>query len=313
MRPSENLYTQTRARARALPDQKGWIAVFVCLVTRAVHLEAVEGMSTDNFLAAYIKFTSRRGHPEKVYSDNGTNFVGANAELKKARDSWKSDHVRRYMYSKGTEWHFIAPSAPHEGGIWEAAVKQMKHHLKRVMGVQKYSFQGITTLLVAVEAILNSRPLCKMSDDPEDQEPLTPAHFLIGRPLVLKMQEKSDTPPYTLNRLYVQLQFQIQSFWKQWSSDYLQSLMQLPKWRQAQDNVQIGQLVIIVDDNLVPTYWSMARITQVHASKDGKVRNVSLRTQTGNLDRSVRKICVLPRDIELSYWKQSDKQATDEI
>lgn len=175
MRVSEKMNTNTRARS--LPDMKGWIAVFVCLVTRAVHLEAVEGMSSEDFLVAYTKFTSRRGDPEKIYSDHGTNFIGANNELNDALISWQDKKVQQYVHLRGSEWHFITPSAPHEGGIWEAAVKQMKHHLKRVMGVQKYSFQGISALLAGVEACLNSRPLCKMSDDPEDQEPLTPGHF----------------------------------------------------------------------------------------------------------------------------------------
>lgn len=124
-------------------------------------------MSSEDFLVAYTKFTSRRGDPEKIYSDNGTNFVGANKELNKALLSWQDENVQHFVHLKGSEWHFITPSAPHEGGIWEAAVRQMKHHLKRVMGVQKYSFQGISALLAGVEACMNSRPLCRISGDPE--------------------------------------------------------------------------------------------------------------------------------------------------
>lgn len=161
----------------------------------------------------------------------------------------------------------------------------------------------MSALLAGVEACLNSRPICRMSDDPEDQEALTPAHFLIGRPIRLPMQEKFEKPPYSLKRLYVQLQFQIQAFWKQWSNDYMQSLIQLPKWRTEQENLCIGQLVIIKADNIAPTYWTMGRITQINKGSDGKVRSVSLKTQTGQLDRSIRKICVLPNDVELSYWK----------
>lgn len=301
MRVSTKINANTRGRQ--LPEMKGWIAVFVCLVTRAVHLEAVEGMSADDFLIAYTKFVSKRGHPEIMYSDRGTNFICADAELKSALQSWQSDQVQRYVRLKGTEWKYITPSAPHEGGVWEAAVKQLKYHLKRVIGVQKYSFQGISALLSGVEACLNSRPLCKMSDDPDDREPLTPAHFLIGRSLKLPIGEKSDKPPYSIKRLYVQLQFQIQAFWKQFSNDYIQSLTQLPKWRTEQENLKIGQLVVIKADNVAPTYWPMGRIMQIYKGNDGKVRSVLLKTQTGQLERSIRKICVLPDDIELSYWK----------
>lgn len=266
-------------------------------------------MSSEDFLVAYTKFTSRRGDPEKIYSDNGTNFVGANKELNKALLSWQDENVQHFVHLKGSEWHFITPSAPHEGGIWEAAVKQMKHHLKRVMGVQKYSFQGISALLAGVEACMNSRPLCRISGDPEDREPLTPAHFLIGRALKQPIFEKADAPPQSINRLYMQLQFQIQSFWKQWSSDYLQSLIQLPKWRSEQENLKVGQIVIIKADNIAPTYWAMGKITEIYKGSDGKVRSVLLKTQTGQLERSVRKICVLPSDIELSYWNLCKNEA----
>lgn len=183
---------RTNTRNRLLPELKGWIAVFVCLVTRAVHLEPTEGMSADDFLAAYQRFVCKRGHPEKLYSDNGTNFIGSDTELQKAFKMWKAEPIQHLVHLSGTEWHFITPSAPHEGGIWEAAVKAMKHHLKRVMGPQKYSLQGITTLLASVEACLNSRPLCALSDDPDDVEALTPAHFLIGRSLKMPLHEKAS-------------------------------------------------------------------------------------------------------------------------
>ncbi|XP_031638197.1 uncharacterized protein LOC116350532 [Contarinia nasturtii] len=313
MRVSNKINANTRARQ--MPDMKGWIAVFVCLVTRAIHLEAVEGMSSDDFFVAYTKFTSRRGDPEKIYSDNGTNFIGADKELKKALEIWQSSQVQRYVHLKGTEWKFITPSAPHEGGIWEAAVKQMKHHLKRVIGVQKYSFQGITALLAGVEACLNSRPLCKLSDDPDDQKPLTPAHFLIGRPLKLPMYEKADSPPYSLKRLYVQLQFQIQAFWKQFSNDYIQSLSQLPKWKTEQTNLKIGQLVVVKADNIAPTYWAMGRIMQIHKGEDGKLEpfsDLSIEEEIqSNSTTPLNKMTIPEIDVqetqfdEFNYWRYS--------
>lgn len=118
------------------------------------------------------------------------------------------------------------------------------------------------------------------------------------------MHEKLDAPPYDAKRLFLQLQFQIQAFWKKWSSDYLQTLTQIPKWREEKENLQIGQLALIKCDNIPPTYWAMGRITQTHMSADGKVRSVTLKTQTGELERSIRKLCILPSDIELSYWQQ---------
>lgn len=300
MRITEKINFNTRGRQ--MPELKGWIVVFVCLVTRAVHLEATEGLSTDDFLAAYESFTGRRGNPEVIYSDNGTNFVGASNELKKAYDTWKADKIQRWVHNNGTQWHFITPSAP-EGGIWEAAVKSIKYHLKRVVGTQKYSLRGINTLLIGIEACLNSRPLCAMSDDVDDCEALTPAHFLLGRPLKLPLHEKTICESDSLRSLYKAARIQTHAFWRSWSEDYLQSLMQLPKWREEQSDLKEGQLVLIKSDNIPPTYWAMGRIVKVHKGSDQKVRAVTLKTQAGNLDRSIRKLCVLPVDVEVKHWK----------
>lgn len=290
-------------RTRMLPDIKGWIVVFVCLVTRAVHLEPTEGLSTEDFLAAYQRFVGRRGNPEKVYSDNGTNFVGANKELQKAYKIWQAEKIQHWVHQLGTEWHFITPSAPHEGGIWEAAVKSMKHHLRRIIGPQKYSLLGITTLLASVEACLNSRPLCALSDDPEDREALTPGHFIIGRAIRLPIYDQAYANSGSIRHFFKASQTQIQSFWHQWSEDCLQALTQLPKWRERQENLKIGQLVLIKTENIPPTYWAMGRISEIHTGADGKVRSVVLKTQSGYLERSIHKLCVLPEDIELKYWQ----------
>lgn len=246
--------------------------------------------------------TNRDSLGSKAVLNKALKSFGTENLLHKAANCFEDDKLQRFVRARGTEWHFIKPSAPHEGGVWEAAVKQMK----RVIGVQKYSFQGMATLLAGVEACLNSRPLCKMSDDWADEEPLTPAHFLIGRPLRLPMNKEVGELPSNINSLYAQMQFQLQSFWKQWSSDYLQSLAQLPKWHSEQENLRIGQLVIIKADNIAPTYWSLGKILQTYPGSDGKVRSVLLKTQTGQLERSIRKVCVLPTDIELSYWKTQE-------
>lgn len=116
---------RTNTRNRLLSELKRWVAVFVCLVTRAIHLELTEGMSADDFLAAYQRFVCKRGHPEKLYSDNGTNFIGADTELQKAFRMWEAEPIQHLVHLSGTEWHFITPAAPHEGGIWEAAVKEV--------------------------------------------------------------------------------------------------------------------------------------------------------------------------------------------
>ena len=128
---------------------KTYGCVFVCMVSKAVHIELATDLSTEGFLAAFRRFVSRRGVPEHVYSDNGTNFVGANKELRElynlvdAPDRRKS--IEMYALSKRIHWHFSPPSSPHFGGLWEAAVKSFKHHLKRVINDQLLTYEQLNT------------------------------------------------------------------------------------------------------------------------------------------------------------------------
>lgn len=95
-----------------------------------------------------------------------------------------NEKVSQFTASVGTNWHFNPPSAPHFGGVWEAAVKSVKFHLKRVIFTCTLTFEEMSTVITQIEAVLNSRPLCALTDDVQSFEALTPSHFLIGEPLV---------------------------------------------------------------------------------------------------------------------------------
>jgi len=167
---------------RGQKGRKYYVALFICLATRAVHLEYVDDYATSGFVAAFRRFVSRRGLPTDVYSDN---FQGADNELRRAFISTiKNSELTTKLAMDRIRWHFIPASAPHFGGLWEAGVKSFKHHLKRVVGSHTLSQLEFSTLLCEIEACLNSRPLAPLHDDPETFDALTPGHFLIGRPLL---------------------------------------------------------------------------------------------------------------------------------
>ncbi|CAH2090125.1 unnamed protein product [Euphydryas editha] len=149
------------------------------MATRAVHIEAVSDLTTEGFLAAFKRFVARRGHCRHIWSDNATNFVGAAKELQilfNQESSMFKDIVTALATSQ-TEWHFIPSHAPNFGGLWEAGVKSVKYHLKRVVGGSTLTFEELSTVLCQIEACLNSKPLSRGSNDPEDPVPLTPGHF----------------------------------------------------------------------------------------------------------------------------------------
>ncbi|XP_066597121.1 uncharacterized protein [Prorops nasuta] len=286
------------AKGRGQRSYKGYIALFVCFATKAIHLEAVGDLTTQAFLAALRRFTSRRGVCQKIYSDNGTNFQGAANELKlmfKASSEFYSQ-VSSELAIAGIDWNFIPPHSPHFGGLWEAGVKSTKHHLIRVIGEHILTFEEFATVLAEIEACLNSRPLYPMSGDMDDLTVLTPSHFLIGSSSGLIPDVPiSDVPENRLSRYQLLSRLQ-QHFWKKWSREYLHHLQERNKWKGPTTNFRVGQLVVINDERLPPSKWSLGRIIEVHPGDDGLVRVATVKTSTSTLKRPIVRLSPLPQE-----------------
>ncbi|XP_076549276.1 uncharacterized protein LOC143308232 [Osmia lignaria lignaria] len=196
------------------------------------------------------------------------------------------------LANDGTSWKFIPPNSPHYGGLWEAGVKSVKHHLKRVIGNRPLTFEEFATVLVEIEACLNSRPLCPLSNDVEDLRVLTPAHFLGVATGLIPEDAPPDVCENRLERFQI-LQLIRNNFWKRWSQEYLQHLQERAKWRGPAENFAVGQLVLVRDDRYPPSKWPLGRVTEVHVGPDGLVRVVTVRTATSTLRRHVARLCTL--------------------
>ncbi|XP_063245165.1 uncharacterized protein LOC134546326 [Bacillus rossius redtenbacheri] len=194
------------ARVRKVTLLKAYLCIFVCFTTKAVHVELASDLSTEVFLAAYKRFIARRGRSSDLYSDCGTNFFGAHNQLTELQRMLSSSSHQQTIVDClapfGVRWHFNPPAAPHFGGLWEAAVKAFKSHLNRVIGEQILSFEELYTVVVQVEAILNSRPLCPLSSDPNDLRALTPGHFLTMEPLVSHPEPELEQGRYSAYHLW---------------------------------------------------------------------------------------------------------------
>jgi hypothetical protein len=252
--------------------------------------------SSDAFLAAFRRFVSRRGMCSELFSDCGTNFQGADAELRRLfmASSREGRAVAEEMTNQRVRWRFNPPAVPHFGGLWEAAVKSVKHHLRRVLGTATLTYEEMATLLTQVEACLNSQPLGPLTDDPEDLAALTPRHFLIGvAPTVIPEPSLLDTTTSRLSR-WQHLQHMRDQFWSHWKREYLQQLIPRSKWPEAMGKYLPGQLCLILNENTPPARWPLARITAVHPGDDGLVRVVTVKTATSTFKRSIAKLVLLP-------------------
>ncbi|XP_025157695.1 uncharacterized protein LOC112589293 [Harpegnathos saltator] len=286
------------SRGRGRTTSKGYIAVFVCFSTCAVHLEVVSDYSAPTFLAAFHRFAARQGLPVTVYSDRGTTFVGADRELRGQFEAVMAlgGPVAASLSNQGTTWKFMPPSAPHFGGLWEAGVRSVKYHLRRVIGEQALTFEEFATLLARIEACLNSRPLCPLTDDPQDLESLTPGHFLIRRPLLCPPERSlGDVQVARLSRWQL-LQHMTEHLWERWSREYLAQLQVRGKWLVASRPLDIGDLVILADSRFPPTRWPLGRITGLLPGPDRHVRVAQVRTADSTLTRPLVKLVRLPVD-----------------
>ncbi len=150
-------FTLERGHTRKPVLVKAYLALFVCLATKAVHLDIVSDLTTEAFLTSLKRFISRRGLPTEIHTDNGTNFRGA-----------KNDLISSYLLTQRISWHCIPERAPHFGGFSEAAMISTKFHLKRVMGSQRLDYEEFSTVATQVESCLNIRPLTSTTSHPVD-------------------------------------------------------------------------------------------------------------------------------------------------
>ncbi|XP_070524015.1 uncharacterized protein [Cardiocondyla obscurior] len=292
-------------RGRAARHYKAYIAIFVCMATSAVHIELVTDYSSNAFIAAFKRFTGRRGVCATLRSDCGTKFVGANAELRRLFDSAFSElkEIATLLSNDGTEWKFNPPGAPHFGGKWEAAVKSVKFHLKGVLGEIILIYEEMSTVLVQIESVLNTRPLCPITEDITDLAALTPGHFLTGGSLAIVPEPDLTTEPTSRLSHWQILRQLLDRFWARWSTECLQRYQS--KWHQPSHTIKVGSMVLIVDERYSPGKWPLARVTQLHPGADGFTRVVTLKTASSEYKRPVAKVCILPMDSTENFSTKS--------
>ena len=285
---------------RGRATEKRYGVVFTCVESRAIHLEVANSLDTSSFINVLRRFIARRGRPHLIRSDNGTNLVGGNTELKRSIREWNQSQISQTMQQHDIEWIFHPPSASHFGGIWEREIRTIRKVLEALFQEQriKLTDDNLNTLMCEVESILNQRPLTLVSDDPQDLTVLTPNHLLLLRPA------GNSFPPgiFSANDAYSkrrwrQVQYLADLFWTRWKKEYVSLLQSRQKWTRPSRNFSVGDVVLVSQSTTPRNQWPLGRIVSVQPGDDGRVRIAHVKTSNSDLIRPITKLILLvPND-----------------
>ncbi|EYC18264.1 hypothetical protein Y032_0028g1766 [Ancylostoma ceylanicum] len=282
-------------------EAKRYVVLFTCLVTRLVHLEVATDLSARSFIFTLKRFITRRGVPQKIISDNGTNFQLAETLLSKDCENDDGDHSSLFLAKHKISWNFIPPSSPWMRGVWERMIGTVKRSLQKTIGRRKLTEELFHTTLFEIESVVNSRPLTTVGDQDSSCEILRPIDFVYkdvrhGTTQLSPTIDEGD-PEYLP---YPELSFQkaakealtetgrlTKKFWAMWKHEYLIELRnrhQLfgSKHKCTYREPHIGDAVILDEDNYTSRgQWPLAVIIDIAQSRDGSIRSVILRTSAG--------------------------------
>jgi len=278
---------------------KRYGALFTCLTSRAIHIESTNSLDTDSFINALRRMIARRGSIRLMRCDNGTNFIGAENELKKALKEMDQECIKDFMNANGAdwiEWKHNPPLASHMGGVWERQIRTVRSILFTMLRSHGESLndESYRTFLTEAESIVNSRPLAVDTiNDPQSLRPLTPNHLLTMKSTIIMpppgIFQKEDL--YCRKR-WRRVQHLLNEFWSRWKREYLTNLQTRSKWDKVKRNFKVGDIVLMKEDSKRCS-WPMCRIIDCNTDKDGLVRSVKLITTNGTFERPINKLILL--------------------
>lgn len=273
--------------------EKRWIALFTCMTIRAVHLEIAANLSTDACLLSIRNFVNLRGVPKLIRCDNGTNFVGARNQLEKEKRFFDPDAVKRELTTRGIDWKFNRPANPEAGGAWERLVQSVKRVLAVTLQDTNPEVETLRAHLIEAANVINSRPLTHIPVDPEEDEPITPNHFLVGGANLATVPDPDDIQSLCSRQQWVRCREMTRRFWARWVRDYLPELTRRSRHYQEREPPQPGDLVIVCDDGQPRSRWRRGRILETSTGADGRIRSAKVRTNDGEYWRPTTKLAIL--------------------
>ena len=271
---------------------KAYILVMTCATTRMIHLELCPDLGTEAYIRSQQRFMGRRGTPLMFVSDNGRTFKG------KA--------LRAFNAEREIRWRFNLARAPWWGGLFERMVRSTKRCLRKAIGSRLLTYEVLNTVLIEVEAVINSRPITYIYED-DVVEPLTPSHLFYGRRLLSKdhgteEEEIPDDETFEVNRSELLRKMNNEAavtehFWQRWYKEYLVDLRESHKMNQqkAKPSIDVGDVVLIEEEGAKRKKWKLGRINKLVTGKDGVIRGAEVKTTTekgaiGMVSRPIQKL-----------------------
>nr|XP_054757838.1 uncharacterized protein LOC129263947 [Lytechinus pictus] len=290
---------------RGRSEVKRYGLLFTCFCSRGVHIEMLDDMSTESFILALRCFIAIRGAVRQIRCDQGTNFVGARNELQAAVKEMNADKVEAYLAEKQCEFIFNAPHSSHAGGVWERQIRTIRNVLRATIDLcpGRLTDTALRCLFYEAMTIVNSRPLSMANiNDPNADAPLTPNHLLTFKtttPLP-PPGEFPETDMYA-RKAWRRVQFLLEQFWSRWRKEYLLGLQERRKLTKPHRNLQVGDVVLVIDQEVPRMKWPLAVVTAAAPDADGLVRKVRVRVGNKELDskgRPLKKPTELLRPIQ---------------
>lgn len=294
-------------------QNKAYICLFTCAITRAVHLEVVTNMTTESFIAAFRRFAARRSLPSHIISDNGSTFLAASTEVQRVCNG-----ARDFMVSKNVEWSFIPKRAPWFGGFYERLVGVTKTVLKKVLAHSLLTLDELSTLVTEVESVVNDRPLTYVPSTLDEPEPLTPSMLLSGKrnhnlphqSIDIEEIKDPDHGASCLQKRQLYLDSLFKQLWVRWRQEYLPALRETHsnntrnRSGETANTIQLGDIVLIHEDNHKRVHWPMGMVTSLRKGNDGLVRSAEVRMKDGTTNRPIAKL--YPLEVSADLQDEAD-------
>ena len=260
-------------------EEKAQICLFNCLVIRAEHLGVTEDLTTTTCMTPILRFIARRGKPRLFLSDNGSNFLGARKQIR-----------RQPLELESVEWRLSLPSAPHFGGVWERLVQIVKRALLLNLASAKLTWDVFSTIVIETESLDNARPLTHVRSDIEDEDPLTPNHFLIGRAFPNVPACVFKETPTIQKKTWTQVRQQLEAIWKRLLKKYIPTLNTRKKWLKPDAKLEVNEVVWFLEEWTPRGIWHLGRVTRTFTCPDKTARSCEVKTVLGFLTRSAVKL-----------------------